>query len=77
MLFRSWVEVRDPTGKPVFMKLMHRGDAYSVPNRPGLTLSSGRASAITMTVDGEAVEVQRRNLPLDADELKQSRRAGG
>src|SRR5262249_22784513 len=75
-----WVEVRDPAGKPVFMKLMRRGDSYGVPNRSGLTLSTGRASAIAMTVDGEPVEVQRRSFALNADELKQAagtRRNGG
>jgi cytoskeleton protein RodZ len=69
-----WVEVRDQASKPIFMKLMRRGDSYSVPNRSGLTLSSGRASALTMTVDGEPVDVQRRSVPLDADDLK---RRGG
>jgi cytoskeleton protein RodZ len=75
-----WVEVRDQAGKPVFMKLMRRGESYGVPNRGGLTMSAGRASAVTMTVDGEPVEVARRSVGLDADALKQSaaaRRTGG
>lgn len=65
-----WVEVRDQAGAPVFMKLMRRGDSFNVPNRGGLVMSAGKAAAIAMTVDGEPVEVSRRSVALEPEQLK-------
>lgn len=70
----SWVQVRE--GEAVLlMRLMRKGDVFRVPNRPGLTLMTGSAGALEVTVDGKAVPplgaigAVRRDIALDAEKL--------
>ncbi len=66
-----WIEIRDSTGRIVFTRMLHKGDSYAVPDRPGLTLTVGNAGALTEAIDGKAgtslgpIGMVRRNLPLD------------
>lgn len=73
----SWIQVRDEAlDRLLFTRLLREGDAYEVPNRPGLHLMTGNAGALELLVDGEAVPAigavgeVRRNVELDPEKLK-------
>jgi cytoskeleton protein RodZ len=51
----SWVQVRDENSVPIFTRQLHAGDSYRVPDRPGLSLRTGKGTALAITVDGRAV----------------------
>lgn len=73
----SWVQVRDADNQAVMTRVLRAGDQYRVPNRPGLTLMTGNAGALEVTVDGAPAPalgptgMVRRAVPLDPDRLKQ------
>jgi len=72
----SWVMVTDSTGKAIFDHVMKLGDTYKVPNKPGLSLTTGNGSGIILSLDGTdlpkvgngAPHVMR-DIPLDPDRL--------
>jgi len=73
----SWVEIRNPAnGNIVFTGLMSAGNSFNVPDTDGLTLDTGNAGALDITVDGTSVPkiggigAVRKNVSLDADRLK-------
>ncbi len=73
---QSWVQVRGPNNEPLFTRLMAAGESYAVPGREGLTLATGNAGGILLTLDGKALprlgdtgEVKR-GVTLDAEGLK-------
>jgi cytoskeletal protein RodZ len=72
----TWVMVNDGSGKAVFDHVMRAGDIYKVPNRAGLTLTTGNGNGITLLLDG--VELPKvatgaphvvRDIPLDPSRL--------
>lgn len=72
----SWVQVRGPNNEPLFTRLMAAGETYAVPGREGLTLATGNAGGILLTLDGKTLprlgdtgEVKR-GVALDAEGLK-------
>lgn len=72
----SWVQIRDQSQTDVFTRLLRAGDQYRVPNRDGLTLLTGNAGGLWITIDGknappigELGEVAR-DVPLIPDQLK-------
>lgn len=72
----SWVQIRDQSQSDIFTRLLRAGDQYRVPNRTGLTLLTGNAGGLRLTIDGEAIppigeigEIAR-DVPLVADDLK-------
>ncbi|MFY8105795.1 MAG: RodZ domain-containing protein [Elstera sp.] len=73
----SWVQVRDADNQAVMTRVLRAGDQYRVPNRAGLTLMTGNAGALEVTVDGQPAPalgptgMVRRAVPLDPDRLKQ------
>ena len=68
-----WIEIRDSSGAIVASRLMHKGDAFPVPPRPGLTLTVGNAGALTVLLDGNPMPalgktgMVRHDVPLDPD----------
>jgi cytoskeleton protein RodZ len=76
----SWVQIRDSrSGEVVLNRVLRNGDTFSVPNRAGLVLTTGKAQELSVEVDGQptpalegAVGV-RRDLALDAERLKAQR----
>ena len=79
----SWVEVRDPESNSLLVaRLLRAGDAYDVPDRPGLKLVTGNAGGLLVVVDGEAIPplgkegAVRRNITLDPDVLRRVAEAG-
>ncbi|MBT4625939.1 MAG: helix-turn-helix domain-containing protein [Rhodospirillales bacterium] len=73
----SWTEVRDTiTGELLLTRLLHTGDTYNVPNRPGITLVTGNAGGLEIKVDGKVVPpiggtgTVRHDVALDPEMLK-------
>ena len=75
----SWIEVADEEGNRLLSRTLRAGDTYYVPNRSGLTLVTGNAGGLSITVDGIAapaigdVGIVRKNVKLDPELLKQGR----
>jgi len=73
----NWVEIRErDTDRLIVARLFKPGDTFDVPNTPGLTLLTGNAGGLEILVDGEPVPplgaegMVRRNIPLDAEQLR-------
>ncbi|MBF0305970.1 MAG: DUF4115 domain-containing protein, partial [Alphaproteobacteria bacterium] len=70
-----WIQVRDGDGKLLLTRLLRKGDSYSVPNQPGMSLMTGSAGALSISVDGKkapplgALGEVRRDIKLDPDKL--------
>jgi cytoskeletal protein RodZ len=71
----AWVQVRDSDDNLLLTRLLRAGDSYRVPNRPGLTMLTGNAGGLEITVDGNrlgslgSVGKVRRDVPLDPARL--------
>lgn len=72
----AWVEVHDASGAVVFTKLMRPGETWTVPDRPGLVLTTGNAGGTQLLVNGKPApslgssgEVER-DQPLDPALIK-------
>ena len=67
----TWIEVREETGQMVTGKLLQPGESYTVPQRPGLKLTTGNAGGLEILVGGRAAPrvgprgAVRRNIDLD------------
>lgn len=73
----SWVHIRDPrTGQVLLNRLLRGGETFSVPDRQGLVLTTGKAENLDVIVDGEPSAVLenatgvRRDIPLEPEALK-------
>jgi len=80
----SWVEVRDKTTDELLLtRVLFKGDSFRVPNRTGLSLLTGNAGGLRITVDGAAVPPigsvgsVRRDVTLEPDQLKSGKRRVG
>ena len=51
----SWIQVRESDGQLVVSRLLHQGDSYTVPDRSGLTLTTGNAGTLQILLDGKAL----------------------
>jgi cytoskeleton protein RodZ len=71
----SWIQVQDSRGSVVAMRILKPGESFRVPNMPGLTLYTGNAGGLDVTVDGRAAPALgapgsvRRNISLDPEKL--------
>ena len=71
----AWVQVRDRQGTLLLTRVLRVGDTYRVPNQQDLTLLTGNAGGLEISVDGRAlaplgpVGAVRRNIPLDPQVL--------
>jgi cytoskeleton protein RodZ len=68
----SWIQIRDADGSQA--RILRPGEIYRVPDRPGVTMRTGNAGGIEVTVDGEPAPAlgqpgQTRNVALDPDRL--------
>lgn len=75
----SWIMIVDDSGKALFDKVLKPGEVYKVPNRSGLSLTTGNGSGIVLSLDGTdlpkvASGAPRvvRNIPLDPDHLNKT-----
>ena len=70
-----WIQIRDRDQNDLFTRLLCAGDSYRVPNRPDLSLFTGNAGGLRLTVDGKPIAplgadgAVRRNVALNADHL--------
>jgi hypothetical protein len=69
----SWVQVRDGDSV-VSVRTLKPGESYRVPDRPGLSMRTGNAGALEISVDGKTVPPvgppgRSRNVALDPDRL--------
>ncbi len=77
----AWLQVRDRNGGVLLNKILHSGETWPVPPRPNLVLTTGNAGGTQLVVDGVATLVPggtgavRRDLPLDADLIKDGKLA--
>jgi cytoskeleton protein RodZ len=69
----SWIQIHDGDNKAIFTRQLHAGDIYHVPDLPGLSMRTGSASGLAITVDGRAAPALRggvqSNILLDPDRL--------
>jgi cytoskeleton protein RodZ len=67
----SWVQVRDNDQSVIMTRVLHAGEVFRVPDHPGITLRTGNAGALDISVDGRPVPslggtgMVRRNVALD------------
>ncbi len=72
----AWVQVRDRSGTILLNRILHAGDAWEVPPKPNLLLTTGNAGGTDLMVDGSLTPslggngAVRRDVPLDPDLLK-------
>jgi cytoskeleton protein RodZ len=71
----SWIEVRDADDAILYSRVLQPGESYAVPDKPGLTLGTGNAGGLAITVDGKpaaalgASGAIRRGIPLESQAL--------
>ena len=71
----SWVQVRDTDGTLLLTRVLFPGERFRVPDRPGLSLMTGNAGGLEITVDGNSVPpigpdgAVRRGIILEPDQL--------
>ena len=72
----SWVQIQSSDGVTVMARTLRAGESYTVPDRPGLRLTTGNAGALDVMVDGQTappigqIGTVRRNVALDPARLK-------
>ncbi|MEI7605975.1 MAG: helix-turn-helix domain-containing protein [Rhodospirillaceae bacterium] len=47
----TWVQIREASGEAIFTKVLHAGDIYRVPDRPGMNMRTGNAGGLQIVVD--------------------------
>ena len=71
----SWVQIRDLRQAVLFERVLQAGENYRVPDQPGLSMRTGNAGGLEITVDGNPAPsigrmgMIRRNVALDAQAL--------
>ena len=79
----SWVQVQGPDNELLLTRILHPGDTYRVPDRPGLVMVTGNAGGLEVQVDDAPAPslgplgVVMRNIALDPDRLLAGTAAGG
>ncbi|MBR0652990.1 DUF4115 domain-containing protein [Roseomonas terrae] len=74
----SWIQVRDTRENRVLLdRVLRGGETWSVPNREGIVLTTGKAENLEFVVDGELATTTltgvvgvRRGIPLEVDRLR-------
>jgi cytoskeleton protein RodZ len=49
----SWVQIRDADQSTLFARVLKAGESYRVPDHPGMSLRTGNAGGLEITVDGQ------------------------
>ncbi|MHB0679222.1 DUF4115 domain-containing protein, partial [Roseomonas mucosa] len=80
----SWVQIRAKgASRPLLSRLLRPGETYTVPAGEGMTLTTGKADALEIIVDGQTSPFLAgrtnvvRDIPLDPDRLRNPAPAGG
>ncbi|OFW84255.1 MAG: hypothetical protein A2018_07065 [Alphaproteobacteria bacterium GWF2_58_20] len=51
----SWIQVVDNAGAVLFSRLLRAGEVYHAPNMPGLSMVTGNAGGVEISVDGRVL----------------------
>ena len=79
----SWVQVHGPDKELLLTRILHAGDSYRVPDRPGIVMVTGNAGGLEVRVDDAVAPslgplgVVLRNVALDPDRLLSGTAVGG
>ena len=79
----SWVQIQGPDNELLLTRILHAGDSYRVPDRPGLFMVTGNAGGLEVKVDDAVAPslgplgVVLRNVALDPDRLLAGTAADG
>ncbi len=79
----SWVQIQGPDNELLLTRILHAGDSYRVPDRPGLVMVTGNAGGLEVKVDDAVAPalgplgVVMRNIALDPDRLLSGTATGG
>ena len=79
----SWVQIQGPDNELLLTRILHAGDSYRVPDRPGLFMVTGNAGGLEVKVDDAVAPslgplgVVLRNVALDPDRLLAGTATGG
>ena len=78
----SWVEIRSAGRFVLFTRTLKAGDSYAVPDQPGLSMRTGNAGGLEITIDGKPAPPigpngAVRNLQLEPQALISGAAAGG
>jgi len=71
-----WIQVKGSDQTIVFSRVLRSGEVYTVPAKPGLSLRTGNAGALEISVDGKTapsiggIGTLRRDVELDPAELE-------
>jgi cytoskeleton protein RodZ len=77
----AWIQVKEKQGQVLVTRVLHPGETWNVPVRPNLLLTTGNAGGLDLLVDGNATAplgadgAVRRDLPLDADVIRDGKLA--
>ena len=72
----SWVQVQGPDNELLLTRILHAGDSYRVPDRPGLVMVTGNAGGLEVRVDDALAPalgpmgVVIRNIALEPERLQ-------
>ena len=48
----SWIQIRNTDQSLLFTRVLKAGESYRVPDRPGVSMRTGNAGGLEITVDG-------------------------
>jgi cytoskeleton protein RodZ len=77
----AWLLVKDRSGTALLNRVLKAGETWPVPARPDLIMTTGNAGGTEIMVDGATTPALggngavRRDLPLDADQIKDGKLA--
>jgi cytoskeleton protein RodZ len=49
----SWIQIRNTDQSLLFVRVLKTGESYRVPDRPGVSMRTGNAGGLEITVDGK------------------------
>ncbi len=78
----SWIQIRSTDQTPLFTRILKPGESYLVPDRPGVSMRTGNAGGLEITVDGKPMTSigpngAVRTVPLEPQALLAKVAAGG
>ncbi len=77
----AWIQVREKGGQVLLNRVLRAGETWQVPTKGALLMTTGNAGGTELLVDGAATPslggdgAVRRDLPLDADAIKDGKLA--
>jgi cytoskeleton protein RodZ len=79
----SWIQIRNTDQSLLFTRVLKAGESYRVPDRPGVSMRTGNAGGLEITVDGQPAPsigpngAVRKHVSLEPQALISGTAAGG